>query len=554
MYKNLLLKAKEAISASYPFSSCFVKINQSNMHYIEKGRGKTILFLHGMPSSSYLWRNIIPQLSSVGRCIAVDLIGHGKSDSPNIEFSVKDHLHYVTAFIETLKLKNVTIVGHSWGSTLGIAYAKAHEENVEALCYLEPMLGAWEKWEDFNPYSPQAQEVFKGFRSETGWSTIVENNIFLEQVFVNGSLRQLSAEEKEAYVSPFKSIERRKAAWKAPQELPIAGSPEEVVSLVNDNYQWLKQTTIPQLFFYTYPAAFFTKEKVKKFAQQAQAVTLHYLGKGVYNHMEDYPYEIGSTLASWLKNDYSLTAVKPAFSLYTTIHKAIRRAIAETCVLAGQTDFFDNQAAVLFTGKFNSLLTLLRSHSIHEDTFIHPLLEQKQLPEFSHLKNDHEELEKQLYKLEQSLNEVLETEDRTKTYELGNEFYLALNQFNSTYLQHLQMEETSIMNCLREHYAISDLLDVMERFKKSQAPEEAMQSLGLMLAAINPHEALFMLANIQKTAPQGVFLKICELAQNVISEDNWEKISAQFSAQPINHARNLQRFSTHSIVRKNSNE
>lgn len=297
------------------FESHFVEVYQSKMHYIDEGSGKIILFLHGMPSCSYLWRNIIPQLSKQGRCIAVDLIGHGKSDSPNIDFSVADHLHYLTAFIETLDLQNITIVGHSWGSTLGIAYAKKHAKNVEALCYLEPMLGAWKQWEDFNPDNPAVQELFKEFRSEQGWNIIVEKNVFLEQIFVNASLRTLSEEEKEGYISPFRPIERRKAAWKAPQELPIAGKPENVVNLVNDNYQWLMQTTTPQLFFYTYPAAFFTEEKAKKFAQQSKAVTSYYLGKGAYNHIEDYPDEISHTLTVWLKNGYKLTPIEPMHSL-----------------------------------------------------------------------------------------------------------------------------------------------------------------------------------------------------------------------------------------------
>ncbi|WED41957.1 haloalkane dehalogenase [Legionella cardiaca] len=284
-----------SISHSY-----YAEVNGSLMHYTEQGIGKPILFIHGMPSSSYLWRNIIPHVVPFGRCIAVDLIGHGKSDSPPIDFSIKTHFDYLTKFIEKLALNDLFIVGHSWGATLGIAYAKVNK-NVKGLCYFEPMLGSWEKWEDFNPQSPETQDIFKKFRSEDGWELIVNQNKFLEEIFVNGSLRSLSQEEKDNYINPFKNIERRKAAWKAPQELPIAGSPQEIIGLVDDNFEWQIKTQMPQLFFYTNPSAFFTVDKAKDFAKRASAVTLFYLGKGIYNHAEDYPDEIGKGIAEWIR-------------------------------------------------------------------------------------------------------------------------------------------------------------------------------------------------------------------------------------------------------------
>lgn len=495
LWRNSMMQNNQSISALYPFQSHFIKIKGSNLHYIEEGEGKPILFLHGMPASSYLWRNIIPHLKAYGRCIALDLVGHGKSDSPDIEYSVADHLAYLTEFIEQLDLKDILIVGHSWGATLGIAYAKEHEHNVRGLSYLEPMLGSWNNWEDFNPNNPAAQELFKTFRSTEGWELIVNQNMFLEQIFVNASMRELSPEEKNNYIRPFQAIERRKAAWKAPQELPIENNPADIVGLVDANYSWMKQTTIPQLFFYTDPAAFFTKEAAEQFVHQARAVTPCLLGPGAYNHAEDYPHEIGFTLAAWIINNYSLSSAMPQFSFYTTIHKAIRKALFETAVLAGQTDFFDKDRRKPFIEQYSALMNLLRNHSLHEDTYIHPLLTGSN--GHQSLEQEHEQLEEEIQKLEQMLRITCECQDRSLCHELGNLFYLSFNEFIAHYVQHLFVEETQIMPALRDANPLPILVSAMNEFKKSQSEEDKKQALELMFSAINIDEILFMIKNIQ---------------------------------------------------------
>lgn len=513
------------INADYLYSH-FVEVNGSRIHYTEQGKGKPILFIHGMPSSSYLWRNIIPHLIPYGRCIALDLIGHGQSDSPQIEFSVRDHLDYLTKFIEILDLKDILIVGHSWGITLGVAYAKNNEKNIRGLSYFEPMLGAWDSWEEFNPDNPQAQETFKKFRSEEGWDLIVNQNIFLEQIFVNASIRKLSPEEKENYIKPFKSIARRKAVWKAPQELPIAGSPQEVVELVDDNFTWQKQTHIPQLFFYTTPAAFFKTEQVKEFGKVASSVSLYYLGEGIYNHAEDYPDEIGRGIAEWIINNYSIDKAIPKFSIYTNIHKAIRKEIFLMCSWAGRIDFFDKNETQKFLQQFKSLLSLLRDHSKHEDTFIHPLLQKKGLVEFNLLHNEHEELEQKLVDLENLLHKSLDSPDKTIGLELSNVFYLEFCHFASNYLHHLHFEEVDVMAALHRNYDQFELLRIMEQFKKSQTIEETKTSLKGIFSSINPYESLFVLSSIQKAVPCDLFMELCELAKMNISEQHWEKIDA----------------------------
>src|SRR5690606_28660212 len=141
------------------------------------------------------------------------------------------------------------------GALLGILYAKENESNVKAISYIEPMLGEWKKWSDFNPLMPIMQETFKKFRSPEGWNLSVEDNFFMEKVFTNASMRTLSEDERNAYIEPFRDISRRKALWRAPQELPIENEPSDVCQMVNSAHNWMISSTIPQLFFYTTPAA-----------------------------------------------------------------------------------------------------------------------------------------------------------------------------------------------------------------------------------------------------------------------------------------------------------
>lgn len=286
----------------YNFESKFIGIKGSKIHYIEEGEGNPILFIHGMPSWSYLWRNVIPLVKLRGRCIALDLIGFGKSDSPDIEFRIRDHLEYLTLFIKTLNLKNLKIIGHSWGAVLGTLYAKENESNVKGISYIEPMLGEWKNWSDFNPNAANVQEIFKEFRSAKGRDQIIMDNFFMEEVFTKASIRILSDAERKAYLAPFENISRRLALWRAPQELPIENDPSDVCHMVNKAYNWMTTTNIPQLLFYTTPSAFFTEEKRDNFLKSAKNITSHSLGDGRYNHVEDYSEKIGTFFAIWVSS------------------------------------------------------------------------------------------------------------------------------------------------------------------------------------------------------------------------------------------------------------
>ncbi len=152
---------QKEISPAFPFQSKFVDVLGSRMHYVEEGAGDPVLFLHGNPTSSYLWRNVIPHVSPLGRCIAPDLIGMGKSDKPDIGYGFFDHSRYVEGFIEALGLQNITLVIHDWGSALGFHYARRHEGNVKGIAFMEAIVRpvTWDEWPE------QARQMFQAFRT-----------------------------------------------------------------------------------------------------------------------------------------------------------------------------------------------------------------------------------------------------------------------------------------------------------------------------------------------------------------------------------------------------
>jgi haloalkane dehalogenase len=290
------------VSSDYPFTSHYVTVQGSNLHYIDEGQGDVILFLHGMPSWSYLWRNVIPHLSQHARCIALDLIGFGRSDQPDIEFNVNDHIKYVNGFIEQLNLKNILFVAHSWGSVFALDYASQHEENVKGMVFMEPLFSPFATWDEFNSGRPQVAEIFKKFRTkDVGWDLIVNQDVFVNRIGDGGNLRSFSEEERKCYKQPFESPRSRLPLWRAPQELPIAGEPAHVVKLVENYHAWLKKTALPILLFHVDQGAFLSKEKLNWSKINIKHLTTHDLGEGSYWYIEDYPHTIGKTLLNWYK-------------------------------------------------------------------------------------------------------------------------------------------------------------------------------------------------------------------------------------------------------------
>jgi haloalkane dehalogenase len=289
----------QGISSDFPFKSNYIEINGSNIHYIDEGSGDPILFLHGNPTSSYLWRNIIPHLTSLGRCIAPDLIGMGKSDKPDIEYRFVEHSRYVEGFINKLELKNITFVIHDWGSALGFHYAMRHEDNVKGIAFMEAIIKtmAWDQFpKDF-------KMGFKLFRTPLiGWLMIAGMNMFVEQILPKAIVRKLTETEKNYYREPFKRIKDRKPLWRWPNEIPIDGHPADTAAIVQNYNKRLQESDLPKILFYAHPGGLITSAVVEWCRQKLKNLKTVDIGDGIHYVQEDNPHLIGSELAEWYKS------------------------------------------------------------------------------------------------------------------------------------------------------------------------------------------------------------------------------------------------------------
>ena len=288
------------ISAEFPFDSRFVKVHGSSMHYVESGVGDPIVFLHGNPTSSYLWRNVIPHLSPLGRCVAPDLIGMGRSGKPEIEYRFFDHVRYVEGFLETLGLRDITLVIHDWGSALGFDYAMRHPKNIKAIAFLEAILLPLP---DFQAFPDGIREMFRAFRSpDQGRKLIIDQNVFIERVLPDAILRKLSEEEMNRYREPFLQPKSREPLWRWPNEIPVGGEPADVEAVVTDYNLKLQQSEIPKLLLHATPGAVLTAPLVEWCRQSLKNLTAVNVGAGVHYLQEDHPHEIGHAIASWYRD------------------------------------------------------------------------------------------------------------------------------------------------------------------------------------------------------------------------------------------------------------
>ena len=289
----------KTISTDFPFESKYIEIHGSNMHYIDEGEGDPILFLHGNPTSSYLWRNIIPYLVPHGRCIAPDLIGMGRSDKPDLDYTFFDHAKYVEGFIEKLGLSNVTLVIHDWGSGLGFHYASRNESNIKGIAFMEAMVKPM-RWDDF----PSSEKMgFKLFRTTgIGWLMLSVMNMFLTQLMPRMIVRKLSKEEKKQYEAPFKTIKSRKPVRQWPLEVPIDGQPSETYEMISNYSRKIQESELPKILFSAKPGAIIDAQYVewcKKNLKNLKAVDI---GEGLHFVQEDNPHLIGEELAKWIQD------------------------------------------------------------------------------------------------------------------------------------------------------------------------------------------------------------------------------------------------------------
>lgn len=289
------------ISPDFPFSPNYVEVQGAKMHYVDVGKGDPILLLHGNPTWSYVWRNIIPHLTPLGRVIAPDLVGFGLSDKPGIGYNWADHVPYVDGFIEKLGLKNITLVLHDQGSSYGFHYASRNESNIKGLAFFEAIIRPF-PWDEFS--TPEFRALFKAFRTGDvggqGWQMIVNQNMFIDQLLPQAAGRPLSQKEMDYYRLPFLDPLDRLPVWQFPRNTAIGGEPEDVWNAVSAYSKWLQNTHLPKLLLYATPGALITPENRKWAEDNIRGLQTYDLGVGSHFLQESCPHEIGTKVAEFI--------------------------------------------------------------------------------------------------------------------------------------------------------------------------------------------------------------------------------------------------------------
>src|SRR5499425_1522658 len=292
------------ISAAFPYQKQRRLVLGSEMAYVELGEGDPIVLLHGNPTSSYLWRNVLPPLQPLGRCIAPDLIGMGDSDklphSGAGSYRFVEHRRYLDAFLEALDVRErVTLVVHDWGSALGFDWANRHREAVRGIAFMEAIVRpqSWDHWDKINMRS-----ALQALRSEAGEAMVLRDNFFIEKILPGAILRTLSAEEMAQYRRPFaKPGEGRRPTLTWPRQIPIDGEPADVAAIAAAYADWLATSRVPKLFVKGEPGLLVAGGANLDFARRLPAQT-EVTVAGVHYLQEDSPDEIGRAIAGWMKS------------------------------------------------------------------------------------------------------------------------------------------------------------------------------------------------------------------------------------------------------------
>ena len=296
------------ISAADAYERHRIAFLETEISYVDTGAGEPVVFLHGNPTSSYLWRNVIPHVEGLGRCLAPDLVGMGDSGAaPDGSYRFVDHARYLDAWFEALGLTNVTLVVHDWGSALGFYWAYRHPERVRGIAYMEAVVRplTWEEWRD------ESRQIFQDLRSEAGEEMVLEKNLFVEGILPSAVLRDLTEEEMNVYRRPYlEPGESRRPTLTWPRELPINGEPEDVVSIVDDYSKWLAQSDVPKLFVNAEPGAILTgsqREFCRTWPNQEEVTV-----RGAHFVQEDSPHEIGEAVATFVRRTEGLDLHPPS--------------------------------------------------------------------------------------------------------------------------------------------------------------------------------------------------------------------------------------------------
>jgi haloalkane dehalogenase len=296
------IMSQTPIGAADPYSRRRARVLDTEMAYVDSGRGDPVVFLHGNPTSSYLWRNVIPHVEPESRCLAPDLVGMGDSgEAPAGSYRFADHARYLDAWFEAVGLQTpITLVVHDWGSALGFHWARRHPERVRGLVYMEALVRpvTWEEWPE------PARGIFQAMRSPAGEELVLAKNVFVERILPRSVLRGLTETEMAVYRRPYlEPGESRRPTLTWPREIPIAGEPADVVAIVDTYARWLSQSDIPKLFVNADPGSILTgaqREFCRRWPSQQETTV-----RGSHFIQEDSPAEIGQAIAAFVRRNRS---------------------------------------------------------------------------------------------------------------------------------------------------------------------------------------------------------------------------------------------------------
>ncbi len=300
-YQGFKLPPPE-ISSATSYTHEYIDVLGSKMAYVDVGEGDPILFLHGQPTSSYLWRNVMPHLEGRGRLIAPDNIGFGRSDQPELAYTFADHYRYFEAFVDTLALRNITLVLHDWGSSLGLHYASQNPGNIKAIVTMESLLAPIFPAASLDTLPEGLGTFFRMVRNpDNGRRLLVQDNAWLRDGgFLEGFIvRPLAPAALDVYQAPHRDEKSRIQVNQWPNEIPVAGTPAETTRIIGNYNRFLKETTIPWLFLYATPGATNPVETADYWTTHAKNIETVYIGHGLHYVQEDQPFAIGRAIADF---------------------------------------------------------------------------------------------------------------------------------------------------------------------------------------------------------------------------------------------------------------
>ena len=293
-------------SSEFPYERKYVEVLGSKMSYVDKGEGDPIVFIHGAPTSAYLWRNIMPYLEPYGRVIAPELIGHGESGKPDIEYTFSDHVKYLDGFFDAMNLDPATLIIHDWGSVLGLYYASRNPDKVRGIAMMEALCAPW-----YPIYNTEEAKKRKGkagaiahyqlYKSDAGWDLAIKQNQFVEQVLMIHIHRKLTQREMDAYRDPFRKEEWRKPIYMWAREVGMDGDRPFTDQAMEHYNKWLLETEIPILDIYGKPGEVTEEYDVRWRAEHYKNHSSAFIGFVLHFVQEDQPEYLGRAIADWYR-------------------------------------------------------------------------------------------------------------------------------------------------------------------------------------------------------------------------------------------------------------